>query len=215
MHDLQKWALCFVLSALAIVISYLWLDKPIAFFAHEMLRQFDVFSQLTRFPELSPPLAAIALLALGLRALTGRPLSKPYAVLLVCSISFIVSAAAKNQLKFVFGRTWPETWINNNPSLIRDGVYGFNPFHGGQAFASFPSGHMTEICVLMSILWLCYPKFRAPYFICVVAVAVGLVGANYHFLSDVIAGGFLGVSIGWVAVALWDAGGPARVSSRG
>src|ERR1700730_656193 len=191
LNNLKKWIVCFVLSALAIATSCLWLDKPIACFAHEMLRQFDVFSDLTLFPELAPSLAAIALLVLGLRALTGRPLSKPYAVVLVCSIGLIVGADAKSQLKLVFGRTWPETWINNNPSLIRDGVYGFYPFHGGQAFASFPSGHMTAICVLMSILWLCYPKFRALYFICIVAVAVGLVGANYHFLSDVIAGGFL------------------------
>ena len=38
------------------------------------------------------------------------------------------------------------------------------------------------------------------------AVAIGLVGANFHFLSDVIAGGFLGISAGWLAVALWEMG---------
>jgi membrane-associated phospholipid phosphatase len=37
-------------------------------------------------------------------------------------------------------------------------------------------------------------------------VAVGLVGANFHFLSDVIAGGFLGITIGWLSVALWEIG---------
>ena len=33
--------------------------------------------------------------------------------LMTCSISLIVAEAAKNQLKYDFGRTWPETWINN------------------------------------------------------------------------------------------------------
>jgi membrane-associated phospholipid phosphatase len=37
------------------------------------------------------------------------------------------------------------------------------------------------------------------------AVAIGLIGANYHFLSDIIAGAFVGVSTGWMATALWKA----------
>jgi membrane-associated phospholipid phosphatase len=37
-----------------------------------------------------------------------------------------------------------------------------------------------------------------------IAVGVGLIGANYHFLSDVIAGAFIGISIGWMAVAIWN-----------
>jgi hypothetical protein len=41
---------------------------------------------------------------------------------------------------------------------------------------------------------------------CVVAVAIGLIGADYHFLSDCIAGAFLGVSTGWFTVAAWECG---------
>ena len=37
------------------------------------------------------------------------------------------------------------------------------------------------------------------------AVAVGLIGANYHFLGDVIGGGFVGTSTGWMTVAIWRA----------
>jgi hypothetical protein len=36
------------------------------------------------------------------------------------------------------------------------------------------------------------------------AMAIGLVGTNFHFLSDVIAGGFLGLSVGWLDVTLWE-----------
>ena len=35
---------------------------------------------------------------------------------------------------------------------------------------------------------------------------VGLVGADFHFLGDVIAGAFLGVSTGWLTVVLWERG---------
>jgi membrane-associated phospholipid phosphatase len=39
----------------------------------------------------------------------------------------------------------------------------------------------------------------------IAVVTIGLMGANYHFLSDVIAGGLLGASIGYLTLALWEA----------
>jgi len=107
-------------------------------------------------------------------------------------------------LKFAFGRTWPETWINNNPSLIGNGTYGFNPFHGGSGYNSFPSGHTTAVCAVAAVLWFAYPKLRPLWVLMVIAVGVGLIGADYHFVSDIVAGGFLGASTGWLAVVLWD-----------
>jgi membrane-associated phospholipid phosphatase len=55
----------------------------------------------------------------------------------------------------------------------------------------------------MSVLWIYYPQWRALYALVVAAVVAGLIGANYHFLSDIIAGGFVGCSSGWMATALW------------
>jgi membrane-associated phospholipid phosphatase len=118
----------------------------------------------------------------------------------------VVAEAVKNQLKFAFGRTWPETWVRNNRSFIRDDVFGFFPFHGGPGYASFPSGHMTAICSVMAGMWICYPRYRLVYALCVAAVAVGLVGADFHFVSDVIAGAFLGALIGWLIVTAWEGG---------
>ena len=36
-----------------------------------------------------------------------------------------------------------------------------------------------------------------------IAVGVSHAGANYHFLSDVIACAFIGISTGWMAAAIW------------
>jgi membrane-associated phospholipid phosphatase len=58
----------------------------------------------------------------------------------------------------------------------------------------------------MSVLWICYPRFRAIYALCIAAVAIGLVGADFHFLGDVIAGGYLGSLVGWLVVAMWENG---------
>jgi membrane-associated phospholipid phosphatase len=206
MNGLRNWSLGFLGAAVAITVSYLWLDQPIAHLAHAELQRFHLFEKLTLIPDALLPLAVVAFVVLGLRGLTGRQLSRFQTVMLLSGVSLAVAIIIKDQLKFAFGRPWPETWIRNNPSFIRDGLYGFQPFHGGAGYASFPSGHATMICTVMTVLWICYPRFRAVYALCMAAVAIGLVGANFHFLSDVIAGGFLGMTVGWLSVAMWESG---------
>ena len=206
MNGLRNWSLGFLGTAVAITVSYLWLDQPIAHLAHAELQRFHLFEKLTLIPDALVPLAVVAFGVLGLRGLTGRQLSRFQTVMLLSGVSLAVAIIIKDQLKFAFGRPWPETWIRNNPSFIRDGLYGFQPFHGGAGYASFPSGHATMICTVMTVLWICYPRFRAVYALCVAAVSVGLVGANFHFLSDVIAGGFLGMTVGWLGVGMWESG---------
>jgi hypothetical protein len=65
---------------------------------------------------------------------------------------------------------------------------------------------MVAICAIMSVYWIGYPRFRAIYAICVAIPFLGLLGANYHFVSDLIAGSFLGTLVGWTIVTLWNAG---------
>jgi membrane-associated phospholipid phosphatase len=209
------WLVALLITVVVVAVAYAWLDRPIAFFVHNELRNTKLFGELPKTSEWFAWLALGVLTALGLRGLTGRPLAKPEAVALLCALSLVASAAVKSYLKFAFGRTWPETWVNNNPSLIRDGVYGFNFFHGGRGYESFPSGHTAAVCAVMAVLWICYPKWRPLYALVVAAVVVGLIGADFHFLSDVVAGAFIGTSTGWIAVLMWQAGGPQRITDDG
>jgi membrane-associated phospholipid phosphatase len=62
-------------------------------------------------------------------------------------------------------------------------------------FDAFPSGHMLVVAALMSVLVRFYPKAR-PY--CMVVgglLALALILTAYHFLSDIIAGAYLGIAI--------------------
>jgi membrane-associated phospholipid phosphatase len=206
MNAMQKWSIGFLLTVGSVTGSYVWLDRPIALFAHDQFQHFDLFRVLTHIPEIVTPVVVLAFATAGLHALSGRPLPKLQTVAVLAAASLAVAAAVKDQLKFAFGRTWPETWVRNNPSFIHDGVYGFYPFHGGPGFAAFPSGHTTAICAVMSVLWICYPGFRLLYAVVIATVAVGLIGADFHFLSDVIANGFLGALTGWLTVVLWELG---------
>jgi membrane-associated phospholipid phosphatase len=204
MTAIQKWLAALVATVVAVLIAYQWLDRPISLFANGRLIQQDTYFELTHIPDPFMPAAVIIFVVLGLWTLSGRPLTKIGTTALLCSISAVVGEAIKNQLKFIFGRTWPDTWIQNNPSFIHDGAYGFNPFHGGPGYMSFPSGHLTLTCSIVSVLWVAYPRLHALYALVVAAVAVGLIGANYHFLSDIIAGGFVGTSTGWMVTKLWQ-----------
>jgi membrane-associated phospholipid phosphatase len=209
---IAAWLIALLVTAAVVAVAYAWLDRPIAFFAHGELSKEKLFAELPKISEWFALIAVGIFVILGLRGLAGRPLSRLEAVALLCAISLVTSGAAKNYLKFVFGRTWPETWIDKNPSLIRDGVYGFNFFHGGRGYESFPSGHTTAVCAVMTVLWICYPRWRPLYGLVVAAVVVGLIGADFHFLSDIVAGAFLGASTGWIAVLMWQAGGPRRIT---
>jgi membrane-associated phospholipid phosphatase len=207
MNDLSKWVASFVLSAVLVVICYVWVDRPVALLAHEVYRLDLLALTGNRVPIVIAPVAAVAFVVFAARALLNRPLPRPLLVIVLCALSYFVTEGLTLYLKGAAGRTWPESWMDGrNPSFVRDGVYGFFPFHSGAAYTSFPSGHTAVACAILSVLWAWYPRFRSLYALLIAATAVGLVVTNFHFVSDVIAGMFLGTSVGWITTAMWKAG---------
>ena len=205
MNALRKWNLSLLGTTLVTAIAYEWLDRPVALFFNKAVARPELLTELSYSANPLVPLAVMVIVVLGLLNLSGRVLSRPQNCALLCSLSLIFAEMTKAQLKLVFGRTWPNTWVGDNPSFLRDGVYGFNFFHGGQGYASFPSGHTAVACAVIAVLWFYYPAWRMFYVLAVLAVAIGLISGNYHFVSDVIAGGFVGVSCGWMLTSLWKA----------
>jgi membrane-associated phospholipid phosphatase len=118
------------------------------------------------------------------------------------ALAATIAVAIKDLLKEAFGRTWPETWSHGNPSLIHDGIYGFSPFHGGEGWSSFPSGHTAAIAAVAGVLWWRLPDLRWLWGLLVGLTAFGLVAGNIHFLGDVMAGGLLGFLCGRGTLAL-------------
>src|SRR5450631_208279 len=74
MRALRGWLLALVLAALAVVISYYWLDRPIALFVHSQFpRNIRVLLEpVTYIPNPLIWLATITFLAFGIRGLAGR-----------------------------------------------------------------------------------------------------------------------------------------------
>jgi membrane-associated phospholipid phosphatase len=196
------WLGGLVMTGLMALISIAWVDKPIALLVNHLgVRHLP--HELAHSPGLSIPLASSLVFAVfGLAAILGRKFSRLEWAILLCDISVLAAEAIKNQLKFMFGRTWPDSWEPEISSLIRDNVYGFHFFHQGQSYESFPSGHAAVVAAVMSVLWILFPKLRVVCAICIGAADVGLVLLNLHFVGDVVAGTFVGISTGMFTVAL-------------
>jgi len=199
-----KLAACCGLLA-AIGLSILFVDQSLALWAFENFHDIrNSFHDLTRLVDIIEILVMVGLIWCGaLFFARGGALRGRDAALLRVSLAVLAAIGVKDLLKIVFGRTWPETWTNNNPSFITDHVFTFAPFHGGTGWASFPSGHETVTAAFCAALWVLAPRLRGLCVAMLLVVAVGLIGADEHWLSDILAGGFVGWLVG-VFVATVD-----------
>jgi membrane-associated phospholipid phosphatase len=103
----------------------------------------------------------------------------------VMPLTFVV----KDVLKWIFGRTNTRIWLSH-PSL-----HGFHWFAGAKGFEGFPSGHMLVFTPLFLALWQFFPRYRLYYGVAWLCLAIALIVTEYHFLSDVLAGAFVGAVV--------------------
>lgn len=193
------------LCILAVVICYFWIDRPVAFFVYRHhINTIQIFRWLTYPPPEVQNWSALVLTILVVRRAFG-PFLRWQKVLLVACLSLIVADDFRISLGDVFGRYWPETWSHDNPSLIGTGTYGFHPFQRGDDIGSFPSGHACRILGFAAVWMIAMPRSRTVQIVAILLCApmlVSLVAMNYHFVSDVIAGSFLGALVATYAAHL-------------
>jgi membrane-associated phospholipid phosphatase len=205
--------------ALLVLLCIAFVDRPVATWMHENLGderfgwftinyagvplKFGPFALMATPAEVLWPLAPLTAAVMAIAALgVGRPPKGYGRIALALCFSVLVAIPINGSLKFTFGRTWPESWIGRNPSWIRNGVYGFFPFHEGEGWRAFPSGHTMVISAFASVLYVASPKLRPACVALVALVVLGLIGGNYHFVSDTIAGLYFGAGIGLGTAAL-------------
>lgn len=187
-----------VLVLLAVVV----MDRPIARFVHDAFGRSLLFVPLAGVGQVPLNLAGPALVCFALAAWRGWRPGEDGWTAIACALAVTIAIAFKDQLKYAFGRTWPETWSHHNPSFIHDGTYGFFPFHGGIGWSAFPSGHTTAISAMAGVLWWRAPRLRWLWAALVVLTAIGLLGGDFHFLGDIVAGAYLGVACGRATLLL-------------
>jgi membrane-associated phospholipid phosphatase len=186
-----------VLSCVALVsLSIAFIDRPLALFMHQLFHRTPWIVPMAAIGQIPLTLSGPALIVAALAAWFGWRPKRRGLSLIACGVAVVIAVSCKDVLKEAFGRTWPEPWLGNNPSLIGDGAYGFSPFHGGEGWSSFPSGHTAAISAVAGVLWWRAPRLRWLWALLVALTAAGLVADTYHFLGDVIAGFYLGFACG-------------------
>ena len=99
----------------------------------------------------------------------------------VLPIAYIVKTISK----FIFGRTDPRSWALHNQ---------YPSFHWLKHWSSsFPSGHMVVFVAFGFAVLFYYPKYRRLVLVLLTLLGAALIGTDYHFLSDVIAGACVGI----------------------
>ena len=201
-HICINLALC--LGAL-IAVSYL--DRPLALWVHQI--GIDQWLILRNITEGLPPLVTVLVLgALLLRSwrISADGKLRGLASGVLCSVYFYLmlklTMQIKTYLKIFFGRYWTKTWVANNLSLIHDGVFGFNWWHGFGNQGSFPSGHSTYMA--FCCVWLCYaqPRLKFIWLTLLILMPINLIILDYHFLGDCLAGLSLGYCLALISILL-------------
>lgn len=101
---------------------------------------------------------------------------------------------AADVVKLCVSRTRPHTF-DVDSGAVWETFTGLLPLtSAGSAGQSFPSAHTTCAFGLATALALSYPAGRRLFYAFAVGVAAQRVCVNAHYLSDVVAGAFLGVA---------------------
>jgi len=191
--SLVAWTASALLLTPLIILCVRYLDVPLAYLVRDQLFSNMSWSHLTS--DLPDLLLLVVLLtsaaALTLYRIRMRQGIDDALTRLAKLVSWAAPASylVKAVLKFVFGRVNTRIWLQQ-PEL-----YGFHWFQKRPGCEGFPSGHMVVIVTLLAALWRFYPKCRPWCLFLGVTLGVALVATDYHFLSDVIAGAYLGAAL--------------------
>lgn len=179
--------------ALGVLLSMAFLDQPLALYFNQTQSLRPIFNACAAPSLLSLPLSGLYLAFLLLQRLRGQPTPNP--LYLAMSLATLAATAAKDELKWIFGRSWPYFWLHNN-------IYGFHPLSNSYVYGSFPSGHTAYISAPLGILWALKPSLRPACAALIALVMFGLVAGNYHYLADVLAGLITGTICAWGTLLL-------------
>ncbi len=178
----------FLLVSLVTILSIKFLDAGIALKVMHFLQTVYILKKATKsIPDFLPHLVSIGtvfLWAFYFYRLQKKKFDKETKFLKLAATVLPIAYLVKTLLKFLFGRTSPRDWLINNQTLT---FHWFKTWH-----SSFPSGHMVVFAAFGTAIIIHYPQYRKPVLIFLVFLGAALVGTDYHFLSDVIAGAYLG-----------------------
>ncbi len=178
----KKIAALFASVVLFIVLSYFFIDIPLAIFCRSLDKGVrDLFEIITPLGVSTWYLVGSFSLFLFFRYYRRR-IYAHRALFLFAAVA--VSGIAGAFLKWVMGRFRPKVFFERD-------LYGFNFFNTAHEETSFPSGHSATAFALALVLSLFFPRYRLPLFCFAVIISASRVIITSHYLSDAVGGAFI------------------------
>ncbi len=206
----RRLLLPLALCAISVVVCIFYVDRAAAEFFNSHVRPYAVWTWLNRLlaPLVVVPVAALLFqFGAGLWLLCGRRLASWTLTSLLYSSGTIWAVSAEFVFKQIFGRGSPD------PTYLASHLYGFRFLHAAEGWRSFPSGTAAIALTIATITCLRLPRWRVIVSILAGLSCIGVTVTNGHWVSDVIAGMFLGASIGWMTVAISGSSQLAQLQS--
>ena len=197
---IKKYIVLNIAVIITIIVSIKFLDARIALAVMHLLQSIEFLNKTTRhIPDLLEHFVVTATLLMWVIYFYRSKKSKydlTEQSLRLAATVLPVSYIFKTLFKFIFGRTDPRSWLIHHRQLS---------FHWFSIWSSsFPSGHMFVFTSLGTALMLYYPKYRSLIFMFLILLGAALIGTDYHFLSDVIAGAYLGAATTYFVKYIFD-----------
>jgi membrane-associated phospholipid phosphatase len=172
-----------------------YVDRPVVEFFDAHVRHTNLWIYLDWLVHPFQYLLVVALFFLfgcGARLISGHVLPEWTRIPLLCSWSLMWGLGTELLFKAIFGRIGPD------PGYVRDHFYYFRLLHGDPIGSAFPSGHSIGATEIAAVLWNTAPRLRIVSALLAAAMLIVLAVDNFHWVSDIIAGAFIGTTIGWM-----------------
>jgi membrane-associated phospholipid phosphatase len=189
------WLLSFAVCAAVVALSFARMDVPIALHFWTVGRFLSPLGSVFGAAVILALESAVALGLILARVVRGRISRFGEALAIACLASICTYGINSEVLKPFFGVPMPG-------EVMEGARHTFN-FLMGSGNSSFPSGHMILAGGFAGAFMRLLRVSVWPLSALLVLAAGLLVVGDWHFLSDVIAGTFVGVSAGILAGEAW------------
>ena len=189
------WLLSLLICTLVIAVLFVYCDVSVARRVYGILALAETLGTGFASAVLLGIEAAVALALVIIRITRGHLSPLLEATVLACLTSICAYAINDGTLKFFFG-------VPNPTAVVHGAQHAFNLFRGSSS-SSFPSGHMVLAGAFAGVFMRLFRTYIWPLSALLLVAAVLLIVGDWHFISDVIAGTFIGVSAGLLAGEVW------------
>ncbi len=189
------WLLSFIACAAAAAFSFAEIDVRVAHRVWGVGRHLSSLNTAFGATVILSLESAVVLSLIVARLMRGH-ISRFAEILAIACLASICAYGINDEvLKPLFGV--------QPPLLVIQGARHTFNFAAGPAYSSFPSGHMMLAAAFAGVFMRFYRASIRPLALLLLLAAVLLVVGDWHFVSDVIVGTFLGVSAGILAGEGW------------